>query len=75
MGVGQLHASVALPQWKRSTGTHWIGGWVCPTPGFVLPGTETSFPGCPVCSLVAIPIQLTWLQLLNFVYTKYTSDN
>jgi hypothetical protein len=46
---GQLHASDALPQGKEFPGSHWIGGWVCPTAGLddvenrkflTLPGRE-----------------------------------
>jgi hypothetical protein len=71
MEVGQLRAYVALTQRKRSTGTHWLGGWVYLTAVFVLPGNEPSFPGCPVRTLVVKPTQLSRLALLNVVYTKY----
>jgi hypothetical protein len=57
MGVSQCHAPAALYPWKRTAGTHWIGGYVGFRAGLdsvarrkILFLYWESNPGPPVCS-------------------------
>jgi hypothetical protein len=58
-GEGSASCQAALPPWKGTPCTHWIGGWVDPRAGlddaekrkfFTLPGLELRPLGRPACS-------------------------
>jgi len=81
--VVQLHAPSIYP-WGKSTGTHWIEGWVSPElvckqwwrekkiPSVLLLGADHQ---CPAYSLLTILTDLPWVPINTIILCENTKHN